>query len=89
MPTITIDLPEAQYEVALALSEAERSRRAASVFAVAPNAPLLPRGVITPPVSNPESVARPSRRGVARARGGHGVVHPVGSRSRATDAGGD
>lgn len=58
MPTLTIDLPEAEYRAALALPEAERVRRAASVFAVAKNPPSLPRGMVTPLVSDPAMVAR-------------------------------
>jgi len=61
MPTLTIDLSEAEYRAALALPPAELRRVLAdgvNRYATAPNVPPLSRGVVTPTVADPEAVAR-------------------------------
>ncbi len=59
--TVTIDLADAEYRAAISLPPDELRRAVTETvhrFATAPNAPPLPRGVITPTVADPVSIAR-------------------------------
>ena len=58
MPTLTLDVSAAVYERALALPENERRKAVENAFAVAPNVPPIPDGIITPRVTNPAATIR-------------------------------